>query len=77
MAVAPASGETVVVSAAAGGVGSIAVQLAPDAGARVIGLAGEPHVEVPIAHVYPLQRVRDAYSELEHRHTLGKIILMP
>ena len=40
-AVAPAAGETVVVSAAAGGVGSIAVQLARRAGARVIGLAGE------------------------------------
>ncbi|MFJ6604410.1 quinone oxidoreductase family protein [Streptomyces lydicus] len=33
-------GETVVVPAAAGGVGSLAVQLAERAGARVIGLAG-------------------------------------
>ncbi|MFI0217482.1 zinc-binding alcohol dehydrogenase family protein [Streptomyces lydicus] len=33
-------GETVVVPAAAGGVGSLAVQLAARAGARVIGLAG-------------------------------------
>ncbi|MBV9195728.1 MAG: NADP-dependent oxidoreductase [Solirubrobacterales bacterium] len=40
-AVAPKPGETVVVSAAAGGVGSVAVQLARRAGARVIGLAGE------------------------------------
>src|SRR5918912_1467606 len=40
-AVAPRSGETVVVSAAAGGVGSIAVQLARRTGATVIGLAGE------------------------------------
>jgi NADPH:quinone reductase-like Zn-dependent oxidoreductase len=40
-AVAPQEGETVVVSAAAGGVGSVAVQLARRTGATVIGLAGE------------------------------------
>jgi NADPH:quinone reductase-like Zn-dependent oxidoreductase len=40
-AVAPHAGETVVVSAAAGGVGSVAVQLARLTGARVIGLASE------------------------------------
>jgi NADPH:quinone reductase-like Zn-dependent oxidoreductase len=40
-AVAPRGGETVVVSAAAGGVGSAAVQLARRTGATVIGLAGE------------------------------------
>ncbi len=170
-AVALAAGETVAVSAAAGGVGSIAVQLARHAGARVIGLAGERNhewlrehgatpvsygdgaaerirelaggpldafidtfgggyvelaldlgvqpqridtiidfeaaqkhgvktegsaaasnaqvlgelvhlidegeLEVPIAHVYPLEQVRDAYRELEHRHTRGKIVLVP
>ena len=36
------SGETVVVEAAAGGTGSLAVQLAKRAGARVIGLASSP-----------------------------------
>jgi NADPH:quinone reductase-like Zn-dependent oxidoreductase len=40
-AVAPRPGETVVVSAAAGGVGSIAAQLARRTGAAVIGLASE------------------------------------
>jgi NADPH:quinone reductase-like Zn-dependent oxidoreductase len=40
-AVAPHAGETVVVSAAGGGVGSVAVQLARRSGATVIGLAGE------------------------------------
>jgi NADPH:quinone reductase-like Zn-dependent oxidoreductase len=170
-AVAPAAGDTVVVSGAAGGVGTLAVQLARNAGASVIGLAGERHhewlrehgvtpvtygagvatrvrevapdgvdafidtfgdgyvdlavelgvaparidtiidyaaagrhgaktdasmvgsspavleelaqlivggqLEVPIAATYPLSEVRAAYRELEQRHTLGKIVLLP
>ncbi len=165
------AGDTVVVSGAAGGVGSIAVQLARNAGAKVIGLAGEANhkwltdrgvmpivygdgvedriraasggrvdafidtfgggyvelalklaipkdridtiidfaaaakhgvktegsqqaasaevlaqlagqmaagrLEIPIAKVYPLAEVRDAYRELEQRHTRGKIVLEP
>jgi NADPH:quinone reductase-like Zn-dependent oxidoreductase len=42
-AVALREGDTVVISAAAGGVGTIAVQLARLEGARVIGLASESH----------------------------------
>jgi NADPH:quinone reductase-like Zn-dependent oxidoreductase len=42
-AVAAGPGDTVVVAGAAGGVGSIAVQLARNAGATVIGLASEAH----------------------------------
>ncbi|MEU1621633.1 NADP-dependent oxidoreductase [Streptomyces sp. NPDC005722] len=38
----PRRGETVVVTAAAGAVGSVAVQLAVAAGARVVGVAGTP-----------------------------------
>ncbi len=164
-------GDTVVVSGAAGGVGSIAVQLAREAGAKVIGLASEANhswlvsrniipvtygkdmadkirtaaggridafidtygngyvelalelsvapdridtiidfaaaakhgvktagnregakgevltelaglidkgrLEIPIAKVYHLADVRDAYTELEKRHTRGKIVLVP
>jgi len=44
-AVGPGPGDTVVVSGAAGGVGSLAVQLATEAGATVIGLASEPNHE--------------------------------
>jgi NADPH:quinone reductase-like Zn-dependent oxidoreductase len=44
-AVAPGPGETIAVAGAAGGVGSIAVQLARRAGATVIGLAGPEHHE--------------------------------
>jgi len=170
-AVALTTGDTVVVSGAAGGVGSLAVQLARHAGAGVVGLASKEHhpwlsehgvipvsygegvaerisdaagagvdafvdtfgdgyvelaiglgvaperidtiidyeaaqkfgakteasaaaanaevlgelvglieggeLEVPIANVYSLDRVQDAYRELEHRHTLGKIVLVP
>lgn len=49
-AVAPKAGEAVVVSAAAGGVGSIAVQLARRSGALVIGLASEPNHDWLRAH---------------------------
>jgi NADPH:quinone reductase-like Zn-dependent oxidoreductase len=42
-AVGASSGDVIVVSGAAGGVGTIAVQLARNAGATVIGLAGEHH----------------------------------
>jgi NADPH:quinone reductase-like Zn-dependent oxidoreductase len=170
-AVSPVKGETVVVSGAAGGVGSIAAQLARDTGATVIGLAGEANhhwladhdvipvaygegvadriraasggqvdafvdtfgdgyvalaldlgvppgrintvidfaaaqeygthadgnaaahepevlaelardvaegrLEIPIARVYPLAQVQDAFRELEKRHTRGKIVLHP
>ncbi|MGD0555679.1 MAG: NADP-dependent oxidoreductase [Streptosporangiaceae bacterium] len=170
-AVAAAAGDVVVVAGAAGGVGTIAVQLARHAGATVIGLASEPHhdwlrahgvvpvsygdgvagrirdaaggkvdalidtvgggyvelalelgvapdridtiadyeavakygvkadgnaagasaavlaelaglvasgeLDVPIARVYPLDQVREAYRDLERGHTLGKIVLEP
>lgn len=164
-------GDTVVVSAAAGGVGSIAAQLAKNAGAKVIGLAGKDNqqwlidhgiigvvygdgqeeriktaannkidafidtfgkgyvalaiqlgvpadrintiidfeavqkykvkgegsatadnvevlselagllaagkLDIPIAKTFPLSEVREAYRELEQRHTRGKIVLVP
>jgi NADPH:quinone reductase-like Zn-dependent oxidoreductase len=164
-------GDTVVVSGAAGGVGSVTVQLAKNAGAKVIGLASEANrewlerrgviqvaygkdvadriravtggrvdafidtfgggyvdlaialgvardridtiidfaaaekhgvktagnhdaasaevlaslaeaiskgqLEIPIARVYPLAKVREAFQELEQRHTRGKIVLVP
>jgi NADPH:quinone reductase-like Zn-dependent oxidoreductase len=164
-------GDTVVVSGAAGGVGSVTVQLAKNAGAKVIGLASDANrewlerhgvihvvygkdvadriraitggrvdafidtfgggyvdlaialgvardridtiidfaaaekhgvktagnhdaasadvlaslaeaiskgqLEIPIARVYPLAKVREAFQELEQRHTRGKIVLVP
>lgn len=49
-AVALKPGDTVVVSAAAGGVGSLAVQLAKEKGAKVIGLAGKDNQQWLIDH---------------------------
>jgi NADPH2:quinone reductase len=34
-------------------------------------------VEIPIAAEYPLDEVREAFEQLEDRHTLGKIVLVP
>ena len=34
-------------------------------------------LEIPIARVYPLADVQEAYRELEQRHTNGKIVLVP
>jgi NADPH:quinone reductase-like Zn-dependent oxidoreductase len=170
-AVALSKGDTVVVSGAAGGVGSLVVQLAVAAGAKVIGIAGPSNndwltahgvtpveygdglaarvreaaggdvdafidtygadyvelalelgvdkerintiinfaavakfgvkaegsakaasadvlaelaaqiaageLELVVARKYPLAQVRDAYRELEQRHTRGKIVLIP
>jgi NADPH:quinone reductase len=34
-------------------------------------------IEVPIAATYPLDEVREAFEQVEDRHTLGKIVLVP
>ena len=34
-------------------------------------------IEIPIASVYPLDQVADAFAELEQNHTHGKIVLRP
>jgi len=72
-AVALTPGDTVVVAGAAGGVGTIAVQLARRAGATVIGLASEPHHAWLTAHgVIPVSygdgvadRIRQAAGQVD------------
>ena len=67
-AVQPKAGETVVVSGAAGGVGSLTAQLARNTGARVIGIAGEGNADwlrsvgvTPVAYGDGLEgRLREA-----------------
>jgi NADPH:quinone reductase-like Zn-dependent oxidoreductase len=72
-AVAPGPGDTVVVAGAAGGVGSIAVQLARLTGASVVGLAGQPnhdwlaaHDVIPVAYGAGVaDRIRAAASKVD------------
>jgi NADPH:quinone reductase-like Zn-dependent oxidoreductase len=74
------AGDCVVVSGAAGGVGSIAVQLARHSGARVIGLASEPnhhwlrsHGVVPVPYGDGVaERIREA--ALEHNEQLDAFV---
>ncbi|MEV0150070.1 MULTISPECIES: zinc-binding dehydrogenase [unclassified Nonomuraea] len=40
-------------------------------------LVARGELEVPIARTYPLQRVQDAFRELEQGHTHGRIVLRP
>jgi NADPH:quinone reductase-like Zn-dependent oxidoreductase len=44
--------------------------------ADLAGLIAAGRLEIPIATVYPLTEVRQAFRELEERHTLGKIVLV-
>jgi Zinc-binding dehydrogenase len=45
--------------------------------AELAGLIDAGQLELVVAKVYPLDEVRDAYRELERRHTRGKIVLRP
>jgi NADPH:quinone reductase-like Zn-dependent oxidoreductase len=45
--------------------------------AELAGLIAEGALEIPIAKIYPLTEVRQAFRDLEQRHTLGKIVLEP
>jgi len=45
--------------------------------AELARLVARGELEVPIAGVFALEDVRDAYRELELRHTHGKLVLVP
>ncbi len=40
-------------------------------------LVASGQIKFPIAATYPLEKVRDAFAQLEQRHTHGKIVLIP
>ena len=45
--------------------------------AEMAQLVASGQIEIPIAATYPLEQVREAFAELENRHTHGKIVLIP
>jgi NADPH:quinone reductase-like Zn-dependent oxidoreductase len=45
--------------------------------AELADLVAKGELDVPIAGVFSLDRVRDAYRQLERRHTRGKLVLRP
>ncbi len=49
----------------------------PEVLAELAGMVAEGRLEIPVAGTYPLTQVREAFGELEQRHTLGKIVLIP
>ncbi len=49
----------------------------PEVLSEMAGLVASGAIEIPIAATYPLDRVADAFAELEQRHTRGKIVLIP
>jgi len=54
-----------------------AVGSSPAVLAELAQLIVDGKLEIPISATYPLEQVRDAYRELEQRHTLGRIVLHP
>jgi NADPH:quinone reductase-like Zn-dependent oxidoreductase len=81
LGVVPERIDTIVDWAAAGRYGAKTdgnmVGARPEVLAELAGLIEAGRLEVPIARTYPLADVREAYRELERRHTLGKIVLIP
>jgi NADPH2:quinone reductase len=49
----------------------------PEVLAEIANLIATGAVDFEIAATYPLDRVADAFEELEKRHTRGKIVLLP
>jgi NADPH2:quinone reductase len=49
----------------------------PEVLAELAELIVSGAIEFDVAATYPLDRVADAYAELEKRHTHGKIVLLP
>lgn len=54
-----------------------AVGTSTDVMSELLTLIVDGELEVPIAATYPLEQVRAAFTELEQRHTRGKIVLVP
>lgn len=81
LGVAPQRIDTIIAFERAAEVGAMtdgsAVGSTTEAMTALAELAAGGRLEIPIAARYPLERVRDAFAELEQRHTRGKIVLIP
>ena len=81
LGVAPDRVDTIIDFAAAAkhGVKAEGNSAAANAGvlAELAGLIDAGRLEIPIAKVYRLADVREAYQDLARRHTRGKIVLVP
>jgi NADPH:quinone reductase len=73
--------ETIISFERAGEVGAKAEGSTDATSPEILGeiaeLVAAGRIELPIAATYPLDEVREAYQQLENRHTLGKIVLVP
>ena len=59
------------------GSAAIAPEQTPAVFADLAATIARGEVEITVAATYPLEQVRQAYAELEQRHTRGKIVLIP
>jgi NADPH:quinone reductase-like Zn-dependent oxidoreductase len=73
--------ETIIAFEAAGEIGALTKGSSDasttDALQAVAALVAQGKVTVPIAEVFPLDRVRDAFELLEQHHAHGKVVLVP
>lgn len=73
--------ETIIAFERAGEVGAKAEGSSDATTPEILGemaeLVAAGKIELPIAATYPLDEVREAFEQLEDRHTLGKIVLIP
>ncbi|THG34050.1 NADP-dependent oxidoreductase [Glaciibacter flavus] len=59
------------------GAASLPDQEIPEVLQALADLLAAGELELPIAATFPLERVIDAFEQLEHGHTPGKIVLIP
>jgi NADPH:quinone reductase-like Zn-dependent oxidoreductase len=81
LGVAPERIDTIIAFAKAGEVGAktegSAESSTPEVLTEMAELVTSGAIDFDIAATYPLDRVADAFEELEKRHTRGKIVLLP
>jgi NADPH:quinone reductase-like Zn-dependent oxidoreductase len=81
LGVAPERIDTIISFAKAGEVGAKTEgstdASTPEVLAEIAALIADGAIDFDVAATYPLDRVADAFEELEKRHTHGKIVLLP